>query len=394
MPVNYSDVAIVGAGPYGLSLAAYLRARGVSIRVFGEPMMGWRGHMPTGMLLKSEGFASNLYDPQSSMTLRRYCDERGLPYQDIGLPVPLAIFVAYGLAFQQEFVPDLDPSRVDAITNVVDGFQLTTAKRETFFAHRLVVAAGISHFAWLPPLLSDHPTELVSHSSAHSGLSEFRHHRVAVIGGGASAIDLAALLHENGAEVTLITRRPTPAFHAPPTDPRPLASRLLEPRSPLGLGWRSWLCTYAPLVFHHAPPDLRARVVASHLGPAPGWFMKDRVLGRFPLLAASTVSALNLADSQVHLEIKDQTARTTSITVDHVIGATGYRVDVDRLTFIEATLRGRIRRAHGAPMLSRNFETSVPGLFMIGVAAANSFGPLMRFACGARFTARRLAPRL
>jgi thioredoxin reductase len=122
--------------------------------------------------------------------------------------------------------------------------------------------------------------------------------------------------------------------------------------------------------------------------------MKDRVIGQFPLLAASTVSALNLADSQVHLEIKDQTAQTTSITVDHVIGATGYRVDMDRLTFIEATLRGRVRGAHGAPILSRNFETSVPGLFMIGVAAANSFGPLMRFACGAGFTARRLATRL
>lgn len=394
MPVRNSEVAIVGAGPYGLSLSAHLSARGISSRVFGKPMLGWSAHMPSGMLLKSEGFASNLYDPQDLMTLRSYCVERGLPYEDIGLPVPLETFVAYGLAFQQRFVPDLDSSHVDAITSTADGFQLTTANRETFFARRVVVAAGISHFAWLPPLLSGHPTELLSHSSAHSSLADFRHRRVAVIGGGASAVDLAALLHEAEAEVTLITRRPAPAFHAPPTDPRSLASRLREPRSGLGLGWRSWLCTYAPLVFHRAPADLRTRIVANHLGPAPGWFMKDRVIGRFPLLAGSTVSALNLADGKVHLEIEDQTARTTSLSVDHVISATGYRVDVDRLTFIEGSLRRRIRHAHGAPILNRNFETSVTGLFMIGVAAANSFGPLMRFACGARFTARRLAPRL
>ncbi|HLW71230.1 MAG TPA: NAD(P)-binding domain-containing protein [Candidatus Binataceae bacterium] len=395
MPARHSEVAIVGAGPYGLSLAAHLRARGISLRVFGEPMQVWRGQMPSGMLLKSEGFASNLYDPQSSMTLRRYCADRGLPYQDVGLPVPLATFVAYGLAFQQQFVPDLDPSRVDAITSAADGFELTTANRETFFARRVVVAAGISHFGWLPPLLSGHPAELVSHSSAHGGLSEFKHRRVAVIGGGASAVDLAALLHEGGAaEVTLITRRPALAFHEPPGGPRSLMRRLLEPRSGLGIGWRSWLCTYAPLIFHRAPADLRTRVVERHLGPAPGWFMKDRVIGRFPLLTGSTVSGLKLVDSKVHLEIEDQSARTTSITVDHVIGATGYRVDLDRLTFIKTPLRRRIRHAHGAPILNPNFETSVPGLFMIGIAAANSFGPLMRFACGAGFTARRLARRL
>src|ERR1019366_1767293 len=95
------DVAIVGAGPYGLSLAAHLKAAGISFRIFGSPMGFWLNHMPRGMHLKSEGFASSLYDPESSFTLQAYCSESGLPYADMGSPVPLEEFASYGLEFQR-----------------------------------------------------------------------------------------------------------------------------------------------------------------------------------------------------------------------------------------------------------------------------------------------------
>src|SRR5215467_389452 len=99
------DVAIVGAGPYGLSVAAHLRRRRSSFRIFGTSMHTWRHRMPAGMHLKSEGFASNLSDPDEQFTLRRYSFERGLPYQDIGYPVPLETFIEYGLEFQRRLVP-------------------------------------------------------------------------------------------------------------------------------------------------------------------------------------------------------------------------------------------------------------------------------------------------
>ena len=109
---NVTDTVIIGAGPYGLSLAAHLRAAGRSLRIFGAPMDFWSSHMPCGMRLKSEGFASDLYDPGGQFTLKAYCAGNNIPYRDIGLPVKLDTFVAYGLEFQRRYVPDLENVRV------------------------------------------------------------------------------------------------------------------------------------------------------------------------------------------------------------------------------------------------------------------------------------------
>src|SRR5215471_11637269 len=97
------NVAIIGAGPYGLSIAAHLQALGVEYRIFGKPMDTWLTRMPKGMRLKSEGFASSLSDAKSEFTLREYCKTEGFPYADIGLPVPLKTFTSYGLEFQKKF---------------------------------------------------------------------------------------------------------------------------------------------------------------------------------------------------------------------------------------------------------------------------------------------------
>jgi cation diffusion facilitator CzcD-associated flavoprotein CzcO len=144
------DVAVVGAGPYGLSIASHLRARGIGHRIFGAPMHAWRTQMPQGMFLKSEGFASNLYDPGRTFTLGAYCAGQGLPYADVGVPVAREVFADYGEAFQRRFVPDLEPTDVTSLEQVASGFRLTLATGETLVARRVVLAVGISHFARLP----------------------------------------------------------------------------------------------------------------------------------------------------------------------------------------------------------------------------------------------------
>ncbi|QJW97746.1 NAD(P)-binding domain-containing protein [Frigoriglobus tundricola] len=388
-----TDVVIVGAGPYGLSIAAHLRAAGVPFRIFGRPMSSWKDHMPRGMFLKSEGFASGLYDPHGSFTLADYYATIGRPYHAVGDPVPLETFVAYGTAFQQRFVPDLDPANVEQVTSAPGGFEVTTSGGETLRARNVVVAAGITHFGYLPPVLSGHSGDHVTHSSDHADVSAFRGRSVAVIGAGASAVDIAAALHESGADVRVIARRESVAFHDRPA-PRSLVQKVRAPRSGLGVGWRSWLCTHMPLVFHSMPLTFRTRVVQRHLGPAPGWFMKDRVVGQIPLFLGSTLTDVSVRDGKVHLAYRSAKDGAGQCVVDHVIGATGFRVDINRLSFIAQPLRSRIRCADGSPVLGRHFESSVKGLYVTGVAAANSFGPLMRFACGAQFTARRLAKRL
>ena len=110
-----TDTVIVGSGPYGLSLAAHLRRAGVSFRIFGRPMESWVSHMPKGMLLKSDGFASNISDPAGEYTLRQFCAEKGIPYSDGGIPVSLDTFASYGIAFKDRKVPELEDKTVVSI---------------------------------------------------------------------------------------------------------------------------------------------------------------------------------------------------------------------------------------------------------------------------------------
>ena len=388
------DVVIIGAGPYGLSIAAYLAKSNVTFRIFGTPMQSWRSQMPKGMLLKSDGFASNLYDPASSFTLRHYCEEMNLPYADVSLPVPLEVFTAYGLEFQKRMVPTLEDTDVTSVRSTASGFEVKTTNGQSVSARAVIVATGITHFGYLPQFLADLPREYVSHSSQHHDLSSFRGKSVAVIGGGASAVDIAAILHEEGSQVQLIARRDRIAFHTKSKEPRPLLERIKYPRSGLGTGWRSRLCTDAPLLFHAMPEEFRFRVVRNHLGPAPGWPMRERVVDKFPLHLGCKFQSASIVNGKVRLLITQQDGSDLELLVDHVIGATGFQALVSRLGFLDDTLRKEIRTVEDSPVLSSNFETSVPGLYMVGVASANSFGPLTRFGYGAKFTSKHLTKHL
>jgi thioredoxin reductase len=382
---------IIGAGPYGLSIAAHLSKSSLNFRIFGSPMQSWRTHMPKGMMLKSEGFASGLYDPDSSFTLRHYCEEMNLPYADIGNPVPLEVFTAYGLEFQKRLVPTLEQTDVTSVTHTSVGFELTTAAGQIVHAHRVIVATGITHFGYLPPSLVDLAGSHVSHSSEHHDLSSFRGKSVAVVGAGASAVDIAAILHEEGAQVQLVARRQQIAFHSKAKEPRPLNQRVRYPRSGLGLGWSSRFCEDAPLLFHAMPQNFRFRFVRDHLGPAPGWFVRDKVVGKFPLHLGCKIQSASIEDGKVHLKIVEKDGSNSELIVDHVISATGYRISIARMGFLDEALRRLIHEVEDTPVLSRHFETSVPGLYMVGLASANSFGPLTRFACGAEFTAKHIS---
>jgi len=389
------DVAIIGAGPYGLSIAAHLRVRNIAFRIFGTPMSSWRNHMAGGTLLKSFGFASSLYDPGSTFTLAHFCQERGLRYSDVIDPVPIETFIAYGMEFQKRFVPGLEQTDITSLRRTPEGFTLTTETGEVVLARRIVIAVGITHFDHVPPDFANLPEDLVTHSSQHTEVSRFNGRTVAVIGAGASAADLAGLLNEAGAEVHLIARSDAIHFHDPPAkEPRPLFHRVLWPRSGLGQGWPARLCTDLPLVFHALPVKFRLRAVQKVNGPAPGWFARSKVVGHVTMHLGTTLKQVSKNGNGVvlHLHQHDDTAQ--ELHVDHVISATGYKVALQRINFLDPDLRRQIEAVDDTPVLNTNFESSVPGLYLVGLAAANSFGPLCRFAYGAKFTASRLSRHL
>ncbi len=389
------DVAVIGAGPYGLSIAAHLSARNVAFRIFGTPMSSWRNNMASGTLLKSYGFASSLYDPGSTFTLSHFCQEQGLLYSDVVDPVPIETFVAYGMEFQRRFVPNLEQTDITSLTRAPEGFALTTQTGELVLARRVVIAVGITHFGYIPPVLAGLSQDLVTHSSQHTDLSKFSGRSVAVVGAGASAADLAGLLHEAGADVHMIARRDAIKFHDPPAvEPRPISQRILMPRSGLGQGWPARLCTDLPLVFHALPANFRLRAVEKVNGPAPGWFAKSKVVGHVTMHLGTSMKAVQKNDKGVVMHLDQRDGSTQELHVDHVIAATGYKVNLQRLDFLAPDLRRRMETVDDTPILNTNFESSIPDLYLVGLAAAPSFGPLCRFAYGAKFTAKRLTRHL
>jgi NADPH-dependent 2,4-dienoyl-CoA reductase/sulfur reductase-like enzyme len=386
------EVAVGGAGPYGLSLAAHLDAAGIPTRVFGRPMDSWRSHMPEGMLLKSDPFASNLSDAQDLYTLARFSQEHSLPYSE-SEPVKLDTFCKYGLDFQKQCVPQLTEVDVIAIERSGDEFIISLDNGGKVSARRVVIAIGVGPFRYVPEILGALPDRFVSHSFDHRDLSVFSGARVAVIGGGSSAIDLAGLAHERGCNVTLISRRARLKFTAGGSQrsgPRPWWRGLRHPPSGLGPGLRSRFSTDAPLLIHMLPKKLRFEFVRRHLGPAASGVMKDKVVGRVPLLLERELAAVATEDSRLALTLSKKDGLLETLHVDHIIAATGFRVDLRRLTLLSPSLRKNIAEYRGAPILTRHFESSVPGLYFIGLTAAASFGPLMRFTFGARYAARRL----
>jgi thioredoxin reductase len=256
------------------------------------------------------------------------------------------------------------------------------------------MAVGISHFSHMPSPLAALGPDYATHSSAHRDLSRFKGKDVLVIGAGASAIDLAGLLHEAGATVRLAARRSGIEIHTKMRLPRPLSDRLRAPMTGIGPSWRSWFFTNGAGFYRHLPLARRLKWVRTHLGPAGGWFMAERVRGRIPLLLCYTPIAATTEGSRVRLTFRRGDGSSEALTADHVIAATGYRPDIDRLHLLEPALRQRLAVEERTPVLSAHFESSVRGLYFVGPVAANRFGPLMRFAVGAKFVAPRLARHL
>ena len=389
------DVAIVGAGPYGLSLGAHLRAAGVRFRQFGLPMRLWRESMPAGMFLKSQGFASNLSSPDGKHTLEAFCAAAGRPYRSYGLPVSLETFNAYGQWFRQELVPGIEETLVTSVIPKDGHFEISLANGEQAQAASVVVAAGVEHFARMPAQLAELPASACTHASAHDDLSVFAGQKVVVLGAGQSALESAALLHENGAHVQLVARTQQLKWNGAPLPPdRALLKRLREPESGLGSGWSTWFYSVHPELFRHLPRATRVYRARTALGPAGASWLPARVNeGQFPILLGQALKSAKADGDGAVLELSGP-GGVTELAVDHVIAGTGYRPDVRRLTFLSDQLRPALRTLADSPVVDGGYQSPVPGLYFIGPAVAPTFGPVMRFVYGSDHAARTVAAQL
>ncbi|MFF7765323.1 NAD(P)-binding domain-containing protein [Streptomyces massasporeus] len=391
-PSDRVTIAVVGAGPYGLATACHLQAARVPLRVFGQTMESWRAHMPEGMLLQTVPAASAIATPRHGHALTDFRAARGLPGADDHRPVPLAEYIDYGRWFQEHLVPELEPCRVRRISPAEGGFRLLLDTGEELLAASVVLATGAVPYAYVPRALRACVEEgLASHTSRHRDLRRFAGERVAVFGAGQSALECATLLHEARARPTVVARTSAVVFDPPP--PNGTGDRLLlpGPASPLGRG-RPLLGTVSRggAAYRRLPAPLRMELLRAVPRPSGAWWLKDRAAGRFPVLCGRTLVAAEPGYGVVRLRLLDEHGWPEDIVVDHVLAATGYRVDIRRLDVLDPGLRQSLRGFAGAPVLTAGFESSTPGLYFTGLAAAPSFGPLLRFVTGTGFAARRL----
>jgi FAD-dependent urate hydroxylase len=380
------DVAIIGSGPYGLGLAAHLRARGVNYRIFGDSMRFWRD-MPVGVNLKSLAFATNIAVPESGHTFPQWCLQHGL--EDFE-PCTMQSFATYGCEMQKRFVPNLEEVFVTNVVPRDKGFEVTLASGERFIARRVVSSTGLSGLAHVPAELQKLGPDRVKHTFDLSDYSQFRDKKVAVIGAGASAIEAGALVQEAGGSSDVFMRGAELVIHGRAPRIRPLWDRMKNPTTVLGASRSGWVLQHLPLLVHRMPLERRTRFVKSHLGPASPWWIKERVLGKVPVHARHELIEADSSANGATLKFRSPEG-TISVNADFVIAGTGYDVNVARLSYLDPEIKRQLKCIEGAPSLNSHFESSVPGLHFLGHLSFMCFGPLFRFVSGAEVAAPRLA---
>jgi FAD-dependent urate hydroxylase len=342
------------------------------------------------------------------MRLSDYWKEQGRDPAELKL-IGIGDFIDYGDWFQRLAAPDLDTREVTRVERRAGEFVLTLSAGEHLAVARVVVATGLGPFAAVPPIFRGLSGELVSHASAAPGLRSFEGRSVAIIGGGQSALESAALLHEAGAEVEVLARgeaiywltfgwgggRHGPVV-PPASRPSTVSSSSQSWRVRKGLYWRaaptevggrlsSWVGA-APDVCRRLPRRARTPLTRHCIRPAGAYWLPDRLQAVKITLAAEVRSAQE-REGRVSLKLDGGAERL----VDHVLLGTGYEIDMRRYPLLAPELAAELRVKDGSPVLGRGLESSIAGLHFTGAPAAESFGPAMRFVVGTAYTAPALA---
>lgn len=369
-----TQLLIIGAGPYGLAAAAYAKHRGIDFVILGKPMEFWRERMPKGMLLRS-GFTWHL-DPTEINTLKRFLESRGIDAERLS-PLPVNLFVEYADWFAEKAGIKTLPSYVRQLERRDGHFEAFMENGETMTARNVLTAPGLGFFRHLPADLAGKlPKGRFTHTCATVNFEPLAGRRCLIIGGRQSAFEWTALMVEAGvAQVHVAYRHETPQFAPSDWDwVDPLMQQTLEVR-----GW-----------FRHLPKAEREAIERR--------FWEEGRLKLEPWLApriskenvklwprTSLESCKVLADGSLHVRLSGG----AHVNVDHIILAIGYQVDVQQVPyFSKTTILPRLKTKSGFPALDEDFQTSVPGLYLTGLAATRDFGPFFGFVRGCPFSAK------
>ena len=382
-PTACYDAVVVGAGPYGLSIAAHLKSQGLKVACFGKPIQFWREQMPGGMYLRSFWWATSLSDPEHAYGIEKYLNLQGIQPTD---PLPIEIFIDYGIWFQQQAVTDVDETYVINIERTDDYFQVTLEDGRTVESATVVMAPGLRYYVSRPAEYSILSSENVSHTADHHKLDQFTGKRVVIVGGGQSALENAALLHEIGADVKLIARRPIHWIPSVNWATPALVRQLRAPKAGMGNGWLNLILEKYPYTFQRFPQSAKDHILQTRHGPAGSPWLRKRIEGKITLYEQQRIDKVETVSSEVRLTLTNNMV----LKADHVILGTGYRADITRLPMLHSSLTKAIHTYKGSPILNTRFESNISGLYFTGFSAMQSLGPYYRFVVGADAAARRI----
>lgn len=368
------DLVIIGAGPYGISLAAHASAHGLTYKLLGYPMHFWQNQMPQEMFIRTNPISIGLSDPQNMFTLDRFSEETGV---EITTPLPRPVFVHYAMWFADKTNVVFTPEYVSHLQRVEvskDGYSVITESGQMYSAHNVIVATGLQHYAYIPEVFAEISSDLVSHTFGYSSFSSFTGKKVAVIGSGQSAWEAAALLHLADSECELLYRRETPNYSVKAAT----GIELIELAN----------------TFYDLPLEQKQARWAKPAGSIAN-FLRPYVEGKIRETAhVSVEQAATTADGKLFLKLTNGEHRI----VDHVLAATGFQIQLDRVPFIDQHLLQQIKREEAGydqyPLLDAHFQSSLPGLYFAGPLSSHTHGPAFRFIAGLNKACKSIIPEI
>ncbi|WP_108670323.1 NAD(P)-binding domain-containing protein [Peribacillus acanthi] len=355
------DVIIVGAGPYGISLAAHAVANKLEYKLFGYPMDFWKNQMPQDMFIRTPHDFVSFSDPLEQWTIHNYALETGTLLET---PLPRPVFVDYASWFAEKTGITFSPVLVSNVEQKDGYFTVRTETGEEYQTKNVIVATGVEHYKYLPESMKEVSSNLLSHTSGYTDFSQFKGKKVAVIGSGQSAWEAAGLLNREQAEVELIYRRKGPNY-AGSRENEILLRDLGE-------------------VFYTLPLKEKKTM----WGQSPGsvaHFLEKYVEGLVPQTGEVGIESLTpISDDEIKITLTNGEEKK----VNHIIVATGFRINLDRVPFMDQKLLQKIEREElpQFPKLSEFFESNIQGLYFAGPLSSHSHGPTFRFILGLKKT--------
>ncbi len=371
---------IIGAGPYGLALAALAQHRGLDFSLVGRPMEFWRRNMPKGMCLRSD-FDWHL-DPLEVYTLAAYMKSAGIEAKH-ARPMPVTLFQDYAQWFQEKYHLQPRASLVRELRKSGELFEVGLENRETLLVENVVVALGFGSFKNIPEELAKKiPAGRCSHTGDTVDFDFLRGRSCLIIGGRQSAYEWAALIRENGGkEIHISHRHAVPKFEPSDwswtrdqvraTEQNPGWFRRLPPSEQEAIRQRFWAEGRLKL-----EPWLAPRIDKENIHLWPN---------------TTLIGCQELLDGRVRASLDNG----ATFDVDHIILATGYRVDINRVPyFSQESILSNLHVVDGYTVLDEGFQSNISGLYFTGLPATKDFGPFFGFVVGSTVAAKIVMARM